>query len=114
MLTCPVCEQSQVDEPASCDCGYDFKARDPSVAIERYKRDARRGNGVWRRGLVALVALPITFTIGSYPTGILLGTLQLFVAVTWIIVGLVRADGANKRIAMAKELHQLPAARLLR
>jgi hypothetical protein len=112
-VTCPVCELRHAVDAAACPCGYDFTTRDPSLAIARFTRAARHGNAIWRRGLLALIALPIPFMLLDFPTGIMLGTLQFFLSLTWIVLGLVRADGANKRLAAAKELLQLPQARLL-
>ena len=67
---------------------------------------------MWRRGLVALFFLPITISIGA-PVGYLLGMTQLGLAAIWIVQGLVRADVANKKLAAAKQLVQLPAARVV-
>jgi hypothetical protein len=110
-MTCPVCDR---DEQADvCTCGYDFSTRSPNVAIQRCERDVRHGNTVWRRGLLAIVCLPLTFSIGSPPTGMLLAVAQFGLATIWIVQGLVRADVANKRLAAAKQLVQLPEARLI-
>jgi hypothetical protein len=92
----------------------DFTTRDPSVAIQRFSREARRGNGLWRRGLIAMMCLPITFfAIGSLPTALLLSMVQLGLSAVWIVKGLVRADIANRKLEAAKQLVQLPAARLV-
>ncbi len=113
-VDCPVCDERWPADAPRCTCGYDFATRDPSIAIQRFTRDARRGNGIWRRGLVTMVALPVTFfAIASVPTAMLLATIQLCAAVVWIVQGLVRADVANKKLAAAKQLAQLPAARLV-
>jgi hypothetical protein len=111
-MTCPVCDRPEAHD--RCDCGYDFTTRDPSRAIERFSTEARRGNNVWRRGLVALIVLPVTFSLGSLAMGMMLGMIQLGLATLWIVQGLVRADVANKRLAAAKQLIALPTARLLR
>jgi len=113
-LACPVCAHVWPEGTASCACGYDFTTRDPRLAIERFTREARGGNAVWRRGLIALVCLPITFSIGALPTGMMLAMAQFGLAAVWIVQGLVRADVANRKLAAAKELIQLPPARLLR
>ena len=110
-MTCPVCERDQQHE--TCTCGYDFATRSPNLAIQRSEREARHGNRVWRRGLLAIVCLPITFSIGSPPTGMLLAVAQFGLAMIWIVQGLVRADVANKRLAAAKQLIALPEARLI-
>lgn len=112
MLACPVCELSSLDGTERCACGFDFTTRSPQVAIARLAREARRGNGQWRRGLVALFFLPVTIALGS-PVGLLLGATQLGLAALWIVQGLVRADVANRKLAAAKQLAQLPAARVV-
>ena len=113
-MQCAVCNERWPEGTASCHCGYDFTTRDPTRAIARFTREARHGNRVWRRGLVALICLPITFAIGSLPTGMMLAMGQLGLALIWIVQGLVRADIANKKLTAAKQLAQLPEARLLR
>jgi hypothetical protein len=110
-MTCPVCDRPAVE--TGCTCGYDFTTRSPGLAIERFTREARRGNAVWRRGLIALVCLPITFSIGSLPTGMMLAMAQFGLATLWIVRGLVRADVANRKLAAAKQLARLPEARLI-
>ena len=112
MLTCPVCELSALDEAERCTCGFDFTTRSPQVAIERLKRETRRGNGQWRRGLVLLFFLPVTIALHP-PAGLLVGSAQLGLAALWIVQGLVRADVASRKLASAKQLAQLPAARLV-
>jgi hypothetical protein len=98
-----------------CECGYDFDTRDPGVAISRLSTEARRGNGIWRRGLIALLALPVTFfAITSVPTAMMLATIQLVAASVWIVQGLIKADVANRKLSAARQLVQLPAARLLK
>lgn len=115
MIDCPVCALSSPDEAASCSCGFDFTTRSPHLAITRFTRDARRGNATWRRGLVGLFFLPVTITLGfASPVGWLFAMTQLGLSAIWIVQGLVRADIANKRLAAAKELVQLPAARVVR
>ena len=113
-MRCVLCHESWPEATASCTCGFDFTANDPRPAIERLKRDARRGNNVWRRGFITMIALPITFAIDSFPLGMMLGAAQLVLAITWIVMGLARADAANRKLETAKELRQLPEARLLR
>jgi hypothetical protein len=113
-MDCAVCNERWPEGTPSCTCGYDFTTRDPTLAIARSTRQARYGNRVGRRGLVALVCRPITFSIGSLPTGMMLAMGQLGLALLWIVQGLVRADLANKKLAAAKQLIQLPEARLLR
>jgi hypothetical protein len=110
-VACPVCERPATE--STCTCGYDFTTRSPSLAIGRFTREARQGNAVWRRGMIALMLCPVTFSIGSLPTGMLLAIAQLGLATIWIVQGLVRADIANKRLAAAKQLGQLPEARLI-
>jgi hypothetical protein len=109
-----VCNHEWPEGTPSCHCGYDFTTRDPSLAIARFTREARHGNRVWLRGLVALVLLPVTFAIGSLPTGLMLAMGQLGLSLIWMVQGIVRSDIANKRLAAAKQLTQLPPARLLR
>jgi hypothetical protein len=113
-MVCAVCNDAWPEGTRSCHCGYDFTTRDPALAIARFRREARYGNRVWRRGLVALVFLPVTLAIGSLPTGMMLAMGQLGLALIWIVQGLVRADIANKKLSAAKQLIQLPTARLLR
>lgn len=113
-MRCAVCDQSWPDGTPACMCGYDFTTRDPKLAISRFTREVHHGNRVWRRGLVALILLPVTFAIGTLPTGMMLAMGQLGIALIWIVQGLVRADIANKKLAAAKQLIQLPPARLLR
>lgn len=113
-MRCAVCNDDWPEGTPSCLCGYDFDTRDPSRAIARFTREARHGNRVWRRGLVALVLLPVTLSIGALPTGLMLAMGQLGLALLWIVQGLVRADIANRKLGAAKQLNQLPAARLLR
>lgn len=112
-MRCPVCEQVWPDGTPACPCGFDFATRDPHAAITRLAREVRRGNGIWRRGLIALLCLPITFSLGSLPTGMMLATAQLGVSILWIVQGLVRADIAGRKLAAAKALIQLPPARLI-
>ena len=112
MVTCPVCELSSLDETERCTCGFEFTTRSPQLAIDRLKREARRGNTQWRRGLVFLFFLPVTITLGA-PVGLLVGAAQLGLAALWIVQGLVRADVANRKLAAAKQLAQLPAARVV-
>jgi hypothetical protein len=112
-LACPICEETWPEDTPSCVCSYDFTTRDPSLAIRRLEREARRGNGVWRRGLVALIALPVTFAIPSAPMAWMLAMIQLGLSAVWIVQGLVRADVANKKLEAARQLIQLPAARLI-
>jgi len=112
-VTCPVCEATLADGTPICSCGYNVGTRDPGVAIQRLTREARHGNQIWRRGLVAVITLPVTFMIGSLPTGMMLAMLQLGLAALWIVQGLVRSDVANRKLAAAKKLVQLPAARVV-
>jgi len=113
-LACPVCDESWSDGTAACSCGYDFTTRDPSIAIRRLGREVRHGNAVWRRGLVALVAVPVTlFWLPTFSLAASLAMFQLALSAIWIVQGLVRADRATKHLAAAKQLIQLPAARLV-
>jgi hypothetical protein len=110
---CPVCDEASPDHTPLCTCGYSFATRSPNLAIERFTREARHSNAVWRRGLIALVCLPITFSVGSVPTGMMLAMAQFGLAALWIVQGLVRGDVANRKLAAAKQLAQLPEARLI-
>jgi hypothetical protein len=113
-MKCPVCDDRWPADAIRCQCGYDFETRDPSVAIVRYRRDARNGNRLWWSGLFMLIGLPVAIGLlpGS-PMGFLISVAQAGVAVTWIVQGLVRAERANKRLSAAKQLVQLPAARVV-
>ena len=113
MIDCPVCNLSSPEGAPRCACGFDFTTRSPAIAIDRLAREARRGNNVWRRGLVALFFLPVMLSIGA-PVSWLLGMTQLGLAAIWIVQGLVRADVANRKLAAARQLVQLPAARVIR
>ena len=112
-MTCTVCARVWDEGTPACECGYDFTTRDPRLAIERFTREARHGDKRWRRGLVLMIALPITFSIGSLWTGMLLAMIQLALAALWIVQGLMSADTANRKLAAAKALIALPEARLV-
>ena len=115
MIDCPVCNESWTDDTPSCSCGFDFTTRSPHLAITRFTRDARRGNATWRRGLIGLFFLPVTISLGfTSPAAWLVAMAQLGLSAIWIVQGLVRADVANRKLAAAKELVQLPAARVVR
>lgn len=113
-LACPVCDQAWPEGTPRCTCGYDFTTRDPSVAIRRLGREARRGNGIWRRGLIGMIALPVTLFALPLSLGASAAMLQLGLSALWLVQGLARADRANKRLVVAKQLIQLPAARVVR
>jgi hypothetical protein len=108
-----VCNERWPEDAAECHCGYDFTTRDPRGAITRLEREARRGNSVWRRGLFAMVCLPVTFALPQLVLAGMLGMAQCGLAALWIVQGLARADAANRKLAAAKQLVALPAARIV-
>ena len=114
-LACPICAEAWPEATRACRCGYDFTTRDPTIAIRRYKREVRHGNRIWRRGLVALIAVPVTlFALPTFALGASLAMFQLALAAIWIVQGLARADRAGKRLVAAKQLTALPTARVVR
>ncbi|MBA3460426.1 MAG: hypothetical protein H0T46_10725 [Deltaproteobacteria bacterium] len=113
-LTCLVCAQTWPARTPRCTCGYDFETRSPAFAIERLGREARHGNRIWRRGLVAFLLLPVAFfAVGSWPTAVMVALVQLICSVWWTVQGLIKADRANHRLDEARKLAQLPAARVI-
>ena len=99
--------------PATCACGYEFTTRDPRTAIERLERDARSGNRTWLGGFVAMIGLPVTFTLLPPMWNLTFALLQFAFASAWIVQGLVRSDRANKQLSAAKQLMALPEARVI-
>lgn len=112
-MHCPVCNDRWPDDALRCHCGYDFETRDPSVAILRMKNEARFGNRLWFRGLFLMIALPLAIFLLPPPMHVGVALIQAGLAGMWIIKGLATADRANKRLAAAKQLVQLPAARIV-
>jgi hypothetical protein len=113
-MVCLVCAQTWPAGTPRCTCGYDLETRDPRLAIERLSARVRRGNRIWRRGLAALVLLPAAiFLIDAFPTAVLVTMVQLMCSVWWIVQGLVKSDVAGKRLATARQLALLPAARVI-
>jgi hypothetical protein len=112
-MICPVCDERWPDDAFRCHCDYDFETRDPSRAIRRLTREVRHGNRLWWSGLFALMALPLAMFLVPEPWSSVISLAQAGAAVTWIVRGLIRADRGNKLLSAAKQLVQLPAARIV-
>lgn len=117
--TCLVCDQRYLEQPARCECGYDFETADPRSALPALRVQARRATRIWLTGLALLASIPIGFAIvlavapHLLTIAILAAPLQLATGAVVTATGLIGGDRHHKRLKAANALLQLPAARVI-
>ena len=118
MTRCPVCNArwAAAAPPERCACGYELESRDPRLAVVLATEELSAANRRWRRGLLALLLVPVTFAFLVVSVEALAGVVtatQMLLGLLASGVGIAQGHVARNRLRAAQQLMQLPPARVL-
>jgi len=114
---CPVCNLRWAGAPPErCGCGYEPASRDPRLAVVLATEELSAANRRWRRGLLALLMVPVTFAFLVVSVEAAAGVVTAIQMVLGLIAagfGIAQGHVARNRLRAAQQLMQLPPARVL-
>lgn len=95
---------------ACSSCGFDIAGRDPSQMVVRARRDVKTSLGLVALGVVGVVlcgvevlaGMPLLEFSSVPPAGVIAG-----------VIGVARLRHALRRLAIARKIERVPAARVV-
>jgi len=114
-VECPVCESESTSR--RCECGFDFETRSVEGAIAKVKEEAaaaktreRRAKALSILGMVAVIGIAF---MGSLTLTIAVAAILVASSLVSMVVEWRQQWDRAKRLTAARELKQLPEARMI-